>query len=49
MQVKAQLMDERAMQRALTRIAHEIVERNKGTENLVLEAMRRLERYIAQR
>ena len=38
---KAQLMDERAMQRALTRIAHEIVERNKGTENLVLIGVRR--------
>ncbi len=36
MLLKARLMDERAMQRALTRIAHEIVERNKGTENLVL-------------
>jgi len=41
MTLKAQLMDERAMQRALTRIAHEIVERNKGTENLVLIGVRR--------
>ena len=41
MLLKAQIMDERAMQRALTRIAHEIVERNKGTENLVLIGVRR--------
>ena len=39
--LKAQLMDERAMHRALTRIAHEIVERNRGTENLVLVGIRR--------
>ena len=49
MQVKAQLMDERAMQRALTRIAHEIVERNKGTENLVLIGVRRRGVPLAQR
>ena len=41
MLLKARLMDERAMQRALTRIAHEIVERNKGTDSLVLVGIRR--------
>ena len=45
---KAQLMDERAMQRALTRIAHEIVERNKGTEGLVLIGVRRRGVPLAQ-
>jgi len=30
------LMDKQAMNRALTRIAHEILEKNKGGENLVL-------------
>ncbi|NLG87258.1 MAG: bifunctional pyr operon transcriptional regulator/uracil phosphoribosyltransferase, partial [Firmicutes bacterium] len=29
-------MDADGLRRALTRIAHEILERNKGTENLVL-------------
>ncbi len=29
-------MDESAVQRALVRIAHEIIEKNKGTDNLVL-------------
>lgn len=33
---KVQVMDDAAMRRALTRIAHEILERNKGTENLAL-------------
>lgn len=36
MNKKTVLMDEPAMARALTRIAHEIVERNKGGENLLL-------------
>ncbi len=39
-QKKTQLMDERALERALTRIAHEIIERNKGTEDLVLVGIR---------
>ncbi len=39
--VKAQLMDAKAMDRALTRIAHEIIERNKGTEGLVLLGIKR--------
>ncbi|MGM8211819.1 bifunctional pyr operon transcriptional regulator/uracil phosphoribosyltransferase PyrR [Virgibacillus sp. W0430] len=36
MNKKTSVMDPSAMMRALTRIAHEIVERNKGGENLVL-------------
>ncbi len=36
MKVKTEIMDEKALDRALTRIAHEIIERNKGVENLVL-------------
>lgn len=34
-------MDETALSRAITRIAHEIVERNRGTENLALIGIRR--------
>lgn len=41
MKEKALLMDERAIQRALTRIAHEIIERNNGVENVVLVGIRR--------
>ncbi|WP_077326040.1 bifunctional pyr operon transcriptional regulator/uracil phosphoribosyltransferase PyrR [Virgibacillus siamensis] len=36
MEKKTVVLDEAAMNRALTRIAHEIVEKNKGGENLVL-------------
>ncbi|MBC6003981.1 MAG: bifunctional pyr operon transcriptional regulator/uracil phosphoribosyltransferase PyrR [Paeniclostridium sordellii] len=36
MKEKAQLMDDKAITRAITRISHEIIERNKGIENVVL-------------
>jgi len=38
---KSVLMDEAAVQRALMRISHEIVEKNKGLENLVLIGIQR--------
>lgn len=38
--VKAEVMDPIAMQRALRRIAHEILERNKGAKGLVLVGIR---------
>ena len=38
---KAQIMDERAVNRSLTRIAHEIIERNQGVQNLALVGIRR--------
>ena len=50
--VKAELMDEAAVRRALTRISHEIVEKNKGTRDVVLVGVRRrgmpLSRMIAE-
>lgn len=46
---KTQLMDADAVRRALTRIAHEILERNKGTENLVLVGIRTRGYPLAQR
>lgn len=36
MREKAQLMDEKAIARAITRVSHEIVEKNKGVEDIVL-------------
>jgi pyrimidine operon attenuation protein/uracil phosphoribosyltransferase len=42
-------MDSVEIQRALTRIAHEIVERNKGAENLVLVGIRTGGVYLARR
>ena len=37
---KTVLMDQQGIQRALVRIAHEIVEKNKGVENIVLVGIR---------
>ena len=37
---KTTIMDMEAIRRALTRIAHEIVERNKGIEDIVLVGIR---------
>lgn len=36
MNIKAVILDEKAINRALFRISHEIIEKNKGVENLVL-------------
>ncbi|SHJ57749.1 bifunctional pyr operon transcriptional regulator/uracil phosphoribosyltransferase PyrR [Tepidibacter formicigenes] len=36
MKEKAKLMDEKAIGRAITRISHEIIEKNKGIEDVVL-------------
>jgi pyrimidine operon attenuation protein/uracil phosphoribosyltransferase len=41
LRLKAGIADANAIRRMLTRIAHEIVERNKGTEDLVLVGIRR--------
>jgi len=43
------LMDETAIRRALTRIAHEIVEKNKGIEGCILVGIRTRGIYLAQR
>jgi pyrimidine operon attenuation protein/uracil phosphoribosyltransferase len=44
-----QVMDPVAIQRALVRIAHEILERNKGTEHLALVGIRSRGVYLAER
>lgn len=41
MREKTALMDATAMDRALTRISHEIIERNKGAENVALLGIQR--------
>lgn len=41
LKIKAELMDEAAMRRALTRIAHEILEKNRGAEGLFLVGIKR--------
>lgn len=46
---KKMLMDDIAINRAITRIAHEIIERNKGVDNLALIGIRRRGGPLAQR
>lgn len=46
---KAQIMDEEAIRRTLTRMAHEIVERNKDTGRLALVGIRRRGVPLARR
>ncbi len=46
---KVQLMDEEGIRRAVTRIAHEIVERNKGIESVALVGIRRRGLPLARR
>jgi len=47
MKLKSQLMDEQGMNRALMRISHEIAEKNRGVENVVLVGIRRRGEPIA--
>jgi len=53
MKLKAEIMNEAAMNRALTRIAHEIIEKAQGGENLALIGIQRrgvtLARELAER
>jgi hypothetical protein len=46
---KTQLMDATAMDRALTRIAHEIIERNRGVADVVLLGIQRRGVPLAKR
>ncbi|MBA2874062.1 bifunctional pyr operon transcriptional regulator/uracil phosphoribosyltransferase PyrR [Thermaerobacillus caldiproteolyticus] len=46
---KAVVLDEQAIRRALTRIAHEIIERNKGIDDCVLIGIKTRGIYLAKR
>ena len=48
MQKKTQLMDEAQMRRTITRMAHEIIERNQGAADVVLVGIRRRGEPIAR-
>ncbi|URT72530.1 bifunctional pyr operon transcriptional regulator/uracil phosphoribosyltransferase PyrR [Cytobacillus firmus] len=48
-QQKAIVLDDQAIRRALTRIAHEIIEKNKGIENCILIGIRTRGIYLANR
>jgi len=49
MDIKAKLIDETGLQRIITRMAHEILERNKGSKNLILMGMRTRGEFVANR
>jgi pyrimidine operon attenuation protein/uracil phosphoribosyltransferase len=49
MEKKAVILDEQAVRRALTRIAHEIIERNKGIEDIILVGIKTRGVFIAKR
>lgn len=40
MEIKAKIMDEKAINRSIKRLAHEIIEKNKGVEDVVLIGIR---------
>lgn len=46
---KAVVLDEQAIKRALTRIAHEIIERNKGIEEIIIVGIRTRGIFLAKR
>lgn len=46
---KADILDEKAIARAITRIAHEIIERNKGIDDCVLVGIKTRGAFIAKR
>ena len=41
---KAKIMDEKAIQRAVTRISHEIIEKNKGIDDICIVGITNLKR-----
>lgn len=49
MKIKATLLDENAIRRTLIRVSHEIIEKNKGTDNLVLVGIKRRGYPLAKR
>lgn len=49
MEEKARIMDEKAIDRTLIRISHEIIEKNKGVEDLALVGIRRRGVPLARR
>lgn len=49
MNLKANLLDDKAIKRSLIRISHEIIEKNKGIENIVLIGIKRRGYPLAKR
>ncbi|MEY7998662.1 bifunctional pyr operon transcriptional regulator/uracil phosphoribosyltransferase PyrR [Clostridium sp. Mt-5] len=49
MKLKALILDKKAMDRTLTRISHEIIEKNKGIEDIILVGIKRRGYPLAKR
>lgn len=49
MKVKAKIIDEQTLNRIITRLAHEILEKNKGAENIALVGIQTRGEFIANR
>lgn len=49
MEIKANILDEKAISRAITRISHEIIEKNKGVDDVVILGIKTRGMPIAQR
>ncbi|NLM35406.1 MAG: bifunctional pyr operon transcriptional regulator/uracil phosphoribosyltransferase PyrR [Clostridiales bacterium] len=49
MKLKSVLMDDKAIRRSLIRVSHEIIEKNKGVEDIVLIGIKRRGYPLAQR
>lgn len=49
MRIKSKIADKEGLDRIITRIAHEILEKNKGSKNLVLIGMRTRGEFLAKR
>jgi pyrimidine operon attenuation protein / uracil phosphoribosyltransferase len=49
MDIKSKVIDSTGLKRIITRIAHEILEKNKGSNNLVIMGMRTRGEYLGRR
>lgn len=49
MKIKVKLIDEEGIQRTLTRLAHEILEKNKGCDNISVIGMRTRGEFVGKR
>ncbi len=49
LKIKSEILDKSAINRAITRISHEIVEKNKGAKNIVIVGIRQRGDILAER
>jgi pyrimidine operon attenuation protein/uracil phosphoribosyltransferase len=49
MNIKSQIVDEQGFQRTVTRLAHEIIERNRGVETIAIVGVRTRGEFLARR